>query len=297
MGELMATFETPNEISVTVDLPLGAVHLMATRRRDTVVVVNPTDPSTRMDVEAAKATRIDMADNALVIKVPKSGGLGSFIGLTRSGSVDMTIELPEGSQVDITTGFADVRADGSLADANVHSGAGNVRLDEVGNATIATGAGSVNVNRISGKGKITTAGDMHIGSIDGAAEIKNLNGKTWLGEVSGRLQVKSANGDITVGQALSDMAAKTGNGSIQIGEVVTGSSTLETGSGNLEIGIGHGTAAWVDARTRFGRVHNNLEVSDGPGATRQTVEVTARTSFGDITVLRSTIKPEQKGRK
>jgi DUF4097 and DUF4098 domain-containing protein YvlB len=297
MGAVMASFETPNQISVTVDLPLGTVHLMATSRTDTVVVVNPTDPSARMDVEAAEATVIDMADNALVVKVPKSGGLGSFIGLTRSGSVDMTIELPEGSRVDITTGFADVLADGSLADVNVHSGAGNVRLDEAGVVTIATGAGSVNVNRVTGKGEITAAGDMHIGSIDGVAEIKNLNGKTWLGEVSGRLQVKSANGDITVGRARSDVAVKTANGSIQIGEVFTGSSTLETGSGNLEIGIGRGSAAWVDARTRFGRVHNGLEASGGPGSSRNTVEVRARTSFGDITVLRSPIKPEQEGQK
>jgi DUF4097 and DUF4098 domain-containing protein YvlB len=295
MGAVMATFETPNQISVTVDLPLGTVHLMATRRRDTVVVVNPTDPSTRMDVEAAEATIIDTADDALAVNVPKSGGLGSFIGLKRSGSVDMTIELPEGSQVDITTGFADVRADGPLGDVDVHSGAGNVRLDETGAVTIATGAGSVNVNRVTGKGEITAAGEIHIGTIDGAAEIKNLNGKTWLGEVSGRLQVKSANGDITVGRARSDVAVKTANGSIQIGEVVTGSSTLETGSGNLEIGIGNGSAAWVDARTRFGRVHNSLEVSGGPGASPNTVEIRARTSFGDISVVRSPNQTDKEG--
>jgi DUF4097 and DUF4098 domain-containing protein YvlB len=99
--------------------------------------------------------------------------------------------------------------------------------------------------------------------------------------------VKSANGDITVARAHADVAVKTANGSIRIGEVTRGSVVLETGSGGLEVGIGQGTVAFVDARTRFGRVHNALETTSAPESSQETVEIRARTSFGDIAIQRS----------
>ena len=289
----MAVFDTPRPISVTIELPFGALHLIATRRSDTVVVVNPTDPSRKADVEAADRTRVDLAGDALVVRAPKTGGLGNYIGLAKPGSVDMTIELPEDSRVEISAGFADVRTDGPLADTRVRSGAGDVRLDETSALEVIAGAGTVTVGRATANTEITAAGDIQIGTTEGDAEIKNLNGKTWVGEVSGRLRVKSANGDIAVDRALSDVAVRTANGNIHIGEVVRGSTTLVSASGGLEIGIGHGTAAWVDARTRFGRVHNALEVAGGPDPSRDTVEVRARTSFGDISVNRSRTSSNQ----
>jgi DUF4097 and DUF4098 domain-containing protein YvlB len=128
---------------------------------------------------------------------------------------------------------------------------------------------------------------MHIGALLGSSEIKNLNGKTWLGEVQGSLRVKAANGDVTVGRAYSDVNVKTSNGSIQIEEVISGVVVLETGSGGLDAGIRNGTAAWVDATTRFGRVHNTLDSADGPEGSNSTVEIRAHTAFGDITIHRS----------
>ncbi len=53
---------------------------------------------------------------------------------------------------------------------------------------LATGAGTMAVSGPpSGHAKITAAGDMRLGEIDGEAQIKNLNGKTWVGEVTGPL--------------------------------------------------------------------------------------------------------------
>lgn len=289
----MPAFDTPQPISVTIDLPFGSVHVIAGDRADTVVVVNPTDGSERLDLEAAERTSIDLFNGRLAIKTPKSRGLGNLIGTTRPGSVDMTIELPGGSKVEADIGFADFQADGRLGDIRIRSGAGDIRLDEVGSADLSTGAGRVAVNRIDGAAEVTTAGEMQIGGIGGDAEIKNLNGKTFVGEVIGRLKVKSANGDITVDRALSEVAAKTANGTIRIGEVVAGSVTLETGSGGLDIGIPDGVTAWVDASTRFGRVHNSLGAADGPTNSLAKVEVRARTSFGDVGIHRSYPRGEQ----
>jgi len=208
------------------------------------------------------------------VKVPKSS----------RGSVDVTIELPESSRLLFKGGLADLRVDGRFADTRIQNGAGDVRLDETGQLNVVTGAGSIFVNHAGGDGEVTAAGDIEIVSIGGNADVKNLNGRTWVGQVSARLRVRSANGDIAADQVGSDVSARTANGNIQIGEVVAGSSTLATGSGSVSIGVGNGTIAWVDARTKFGRVHNSMEATGSPDPDAKTVEIRARTSFGDITV-------------
>ena len=87
--------------------------------------------------------------------------------------------------------------------------------------------------------------------------------------------------------ALAAVAAKTANGAVRIGEVVHGSIELATSYGELEIGIREGTAALLDVRSQFGGVRNSLTASERPEPSDQTVEVRARTSFGDIVIRRS----------
>ena len=52
-------------------------------------------------------------------------------------------------------------------------------------------------------------------------------------------------------------------------------------------GSATGVAAWLDLDTSFGTVHNDLDAADGPAPGEDTVEVRARTAFGDITVRRA----------
>lgn len=289
MGALtMPTFDTPNPISVHIDVPVGAIHLIASKRQDTTVVVNPSDGSRGEDVAAADRTEAELLEDRLSVKTPKSGGIASYVGLKREGSVDVTVELPQESAIDIKTGVADIRVDGPSKRVQVRNGAGNVHVDVSGLVDIKTGAGDVAVAGAGGRATVTSAGDIRIGRVDGDAEIKNLNGTTSITEVTGRLWVKSSNGDISVGRAHADVSAKTANGSIDVAEVAGGEITLETSAGGIGVGIGAGTAAWVDARTKFGRVHNSLEAGGEPSPKDRAAEIRARTSFGDITVYRST---------
>lgn len=283
----MTTFATPEPIHADIDLLVGSAHLIATDRGNTVVVVSPSDASRKSDVEAAENTHIDLTNGRLLVKTPRPRGIGTYIGMGRYGSVEITIELPQGSDLEVKTSFGDLRADGRFGATRVQSGAGDILLDETGPLKLSTGAGSVSVNRAVGNTEVTAAGEMRLGAIDGQAQIKNLNGKTWIGAVTGPLRVKSANGDITVDRVEAEVAVRTANGSILIGEVVNGSVSLETASGGLEVAVREGTAAWVDARTGFGRVHNSLETTNGPGSSQKTVEIRARTSFGDIVIRRS----------
>ena len=62
---------------------------------------------------------------------------------------------------------------------------------------------------------------------------------------------------------------------------------LETQAGDLEVGIGEGTAAWLDVSAGVGKIHNALASAEAPGSSAEKVEVRARTSVGDIVVRRA----------
>ena len=68
---------------------------------------------------------------------------------------------------------------------------------------------------------------------------------------------------------------------------MSGVVVAQTGNGDLEIAVRDGVAAWLDLNTHYGRVDNTLEQADRPQPGEDTVEIQARTSFGDITVRRS----------
>lgn len=284
----MPTFHTDQPIVLSIDLGQATVHVIAGDRTDTVVAVNPRDGDRPEDVEAAGKTVVDLANGTLSIRGPRWRGIAAPLsGWRRSGAVEVVVELPERSSLHAEAGFADFRVDGRLDDVELKTGAGDVRLDRTGALRVRSGAGHVAVEEASGSVEVVTAGDTAIGAVAGAADVKNLNGRTWIGRVAGNAKVRSANGDVAIDDAGDDVTVKTANGNIRLGQVVRGSVTIETASGELEIGIGAGTAAWIDATTKFGRVHNQLTPVDDRGSSGETLQVHARTQFGDVLIARS----------
>ncbi|HKA03833.1 MAG TPA: DUF4097 family beta strand repeat-containing protein [Acidimicrobiales bacterium] len=288
----MPTFETNQPVALSIEMSQGEVHVIASDRTDAVVAVNPQDRDRPEDVEAAARTAVDLANGTLSVRTPKPRAF-AVRGWKRGGAVEVTVELPEGSSLRADAGFADFRSDGRLDEVDVKTGAGDVRLDRTAAVRVRSGAGQVAVEAASGRADIVTAGDLTIGAVTGDAEVKNLNGRTWLGRAGGTVRVKSANGDVTIEDAGGDVTVNTANGNIRLGQVARGSVTIETAAGGLEIGVKEGTAAWIDAVTKFGRVHNGLTAAGDPGPSADTVEVRARTQFGDVLIARSSVSHRQ----
>jgi DUF4097 and DUF4098 domain-containing protein YvlB len=284
----MPTFETPEPIIATIDIGAGHVHIRASERADTVVEVGPTNESEDADVRAAEQTRVEYDTGRLLVEGPK-GKLRSLF--RRNASIDVTVDLPSHSRVDAKT-WANIRSEGRLGDSTFASAAGDVRLDETGRLRLRTAAGNVSVSRAVGHADVgSAAGKVWIGQIDGTAVAKTSSGDVAVGEVTGDLRLNTAYGDITVDRALATVAAKTAYGSVRIGEVVRGAVLLTTGWGDMDIGIADGTAAWLDVTSASGSVRSELEASDGPESADETVEVRARTGYGDIVIRRSTAGP------
>jgi DUF4097 and DUF4098 domain-containing protein YvlB len=284
----MPEFDTPEPITVEIDLVVGDVRLTAGERENTIIEVRPSDPAENNDVRAAERTRVERTPAGLLVRTARPRGMGLIGPTSRTGSVDVTIELPAGSVVRGEASMGAFRTTGALGECRLKTGAGSIRLGQVGPADLRTGVGGVEVDRIAGPAEVSTgSGRVRLGEVDGPAVVKNSNGETWIGAVTADLRVHGANGPVTVGRAGADVDASTGNGDIRVGEVTRGTAALKTGFGEIEIGFSAGTAAHLDLYTHFGRVHNQLTATDGPQTADQVVEVRARTSHGDIVLHRS----------
>ncbi|MFD9889681.1 DUF4097 domain-containing protein [Amycolatopsis sp. NPDC059027] len=283
----MPTFDTPEPITVMIELGVGSVQITASDRTDTVVDLQPTDDSDKSDVNAAKKTHVDYTDGCLVVKVPKQHVLDFS---SRTKSVDVSIELPTGSRVYGDAAVADLYCTGRIGECRYKASNGHLHLENTGVLHLDTTAGNVRVDHVVGNAEITAGtGWVRIGKIDGTAVIKTSNGNAEIGTVTDEVVVRAANGSISIDRALgAQVDARTANGSIRVGEVVRGSVVMRTSAGDLDVGIAEGTAALLDVNTGYGRMNTSLDgTASGPEDAEETVEVRAQTQFGDITIHRS----------
>jgi hypothetical protein len=281
----MPTFPTPEPITVTLDLAVGEVRIRAGERTDTVVDVQPSDATSDDDVKVAGLTRVEHLDGRLLVKVPK---LRSWSLRGTGGSVDLTIELPAGSEIHAGAQIGGFDLDGPLGDCRIKTGLGAIRIGQGHALNLKTGIGDITVDRATGHAELTTgSGEVRVRELGAGGVIKNSNGDTWVGRAAGDVRVQAANGDIAVDASRATVVAKSANGDVRLGEVGRGSAVLETKIGDLEVGIPEGTAAWLDLRATAGRIHNALAGAGAPPEpSAASVEVRAHTTVGDVVIRR-----------
>lgn len=279
----MPTFDTPEPISVALQLNAGLLRLTAGARTETVVEVSPSNGLSQSDRSAAEQTRVEYGQGRLLIRTPRRRSLfGS------GGSVDVTVELPAGSRVSGDATMADIYSEGELGECEFKTGHGRIQLERAGRLQLNSGFGDVTVGSAIGEADIRVAsGDIRIGRVDGMLTLKNSSGDTDIEEVTGRLRATVNRGDISIGRVYDDVTARSVTGDIRVGEVTRGRVELRAAAGELEIGVRKGSAAWLDVHTKVGHVRNSLGASDAPELPDEAVEIHAVTSRGDIVIRRA----------
>ncbi|MQA02819.1 MAG: DUF4097 family beta strand repeat protein [Streptosporangiales bacterium] len=284
MGPLMPAYETSAPIAASVDVPSGRIRVTATERTDTVVEVRPSNELSDKDVQAAEETQVEYVRGRLTVRAPKSW-LRSLIGPT--ASIDVDIALPAGSALTVST-WGDCTCEGRLGDVAVESAAGSLRIEHAAGLRAKTAAGDIAVGRIDGRGDVDAAvGAVWMDEVAGPTVAKVSSGGVTVGEVTADLRLHGAYGDIRVDRVLATVGAKTAYGSVRVGEAVRSAIVLDTGHGDLEVGIAAGTAAWLDVSSKYGVVRSALDATGEPPADGETVEIRARTQYGDVIVRRA----------
>ncbi|MFJ7270885.1 DUF4097 family beta strand repeat-containing protein [Streptomyces sp. NPDC099050] len=178
----MQKFATPTPISAVLDIPAGSIRLIAADRTDTAVEVRPADASKGRDVKAAEQTSVEYADGVLRIAVPAKNQL-----LGAAGSIEVTVQLPAGSRVEVKAAGTELRGVGRLGDVVFEGGQGSVKLDEAASAHLTLAAGDVSVGRLGGPARISTQkGDLRIAeAVRGTVELRTEYGEISIGAAHG----------------------------------------------------------------------------------------------------------------
>ncbi|SNR62301.1 DUF4097 family beta strand repeat-containing protein [Blastococcus mobilis] len=263
----MPTFATPGPITARIEVGAGSVRVRAADRPDTVVTVRPRDERSSVDVTAAEQTLVAFTAGELVVRSPNRPRL-LFFG---SGpEIEVDVALPEGSALHVRAIAGDVACAGRLGAVELESKHGDLRLERAGSLRARTASGGITAS-----------------AVDGETEASTAYGNVRVGEATGPARVEIGYGDIRLDRALGSVHGTTKYGQVRVGEAVRGSLVLETAYGTIEAGVREGTAAWLDVHAGAGRIRNMLTETQGPEGADETVEIHARTAYGDILIRRA----------
>ena len=280
----MPTYDTHSPIDLAINLQVGAIEVFAGDRADTVLTVSPTNPAKAVDRRGAEETKVDFDGKRVTIVGPRP----RISWLGPSESVDVKVELPTGSRFTAEVAVGGVRTVGRLGATRIKSSMGPVDVDTTadlwlhvshGNATLGTADGTIEIT--------ANYGQIRVGTVTGDAILKASHGTILVEESGGDLDAKTSYGDLEITKALASVAAKTAYGSIALQEVSSGSIQVDSGYGQVTIGVRPGVPAWLDLSSKSGHVRNHLDGDRAPDASEQAVAVRARTQYGDITIQRA----------
>lgn len=278
------TYTTPTQIDLAIDLQVGGIEVVAGDRTDTIVTVSAGNPAKANDLRGAEETKVDFDGQQLTITGPRSRL--SWIGPTES--VDVKVEVPTASRFTAEIAVGSVRTFGRLGATRIKSSTAAVDLDATGDLSLQVSHGNATVGTAEGAIEITASlGQIRVGTVTGDAVLKASHGTIAVGESGGDLDAKLSYGDLDVTKALGSVSAKTAYGSIRLHEVSSGSIQVESGHGQVTIGVRPGVPAWLDLSSKVGHVRNQLTSDGAPQPSEQSVAVRARTQSGDIEIRRA----------
>ena len=173
----MRTFDTPEPITVTVEIGHGDLRIVASERTDTSVDVRPSNSARKGDVTAAQQTRVEYSGGRLTIRAPK--GWRHLAPMGGRESIDVEIALPAGSELRGDAAVAAVRSTGRLGECHFKIAAGSIDIPDAGAVQLKTAMGDITLGQVGGDAELTTSsGAVRVDRIAGNAVVKNSNGDT-----------------------------------------------------------------------------------------------------------------------
>lgn len=235
-------FPVSDPIDLKISIPLGSITLTARATGTASVTVVPNRPGRKAE-EFLAATRVEYKQGTLWVMAPDR------FGLHRGSSLDVTVELPEGSSGQIATASADIRCSGDLRSLEIRTASGTVAADRV----------------------------------SGQVQVKSASGAVRLGDI-GELRAQTASGDVHIGTAAGDISVRTASGYVEVGAVASGQTDITSMSGDISVAVPPGLGVYLDLSTLSGNATSELEPAADEDAT---VTLRCRSVSGDVRVSRA----------
>jgi hypothetical protein len=235
-------FPTSEPVDLRVQFPSGRITVLAAATQTATVTID--SDSGGSDEGFLASARVEFNPPTLSIKVPERFRLG------RGGSLEVTVELPEGSSCRVRTASADVHCTGELGAADIHTASGEVRVGNV------TGLADVD----------TASGDVAVQAAD-------------------EVRAKSASGDVTLGRVSGPALVSTASGDVRIDQAAGPRTDVKSASGDIRVAVAPGIGVYQDLSSLSGTVSSELEPAEESGGPDMTLH--CRTISGDVRVRRA----------
>jgi hypothetical protein len=267
-------FETPEAPRLNVRNAAGLVTVEAGAGNRTTVELEALrdDDATHQAIEHAT---VEAHGNEVTVEVGESKGFGFgavSISFGRTPQVGIRIRCPEGSELDLTTASANLKASGRLGEVQTKSASGDVAVDQVAALRVQS-----------------ASGDVRASFVDGEARIQTVSGDVRLGLVTGPIAATLVSGDFEADEGRSDVAVKTVSGDQRVDAIQEGQIKLQSVSGDVRLGVRPGTRLHIEANSTSGDINSELDVKDGPSdrPSGREARLQVKTVSGDIEIVRA----------
>ena len=189
------TFPAPGAVTLEISIGAGDVRVREQAGAVSLHVTGEQDPD-QVTIESSEEP-----DGSLRITVTERRR--GISGWKRRKGLDITVDTPAQTTLDIDGGAVDLRSKGQVAGLRFASGSGDARLDDVADDVVVKGAsGDVRVRHVGGQLRVHLAsGDVFADSVVGGATVRTASGDIALGTLAGESSITSLSGDVVIHRA------------------------------------------------------------------------------------------------
>lgn len=282
------TFETPGHVRLYVRNEVGLVAVTTRETATTVVsLVAETAGAEELVERAVVECRPAAGGHVVAIKVPRVHGM-RFV---RRNAVTVRVELPEGADVKVVVGSADIEVTGPIGKADLTSASGDIVTDDVASgASAKTASGNVTLGAVGGDLRAQTAsGDLRCSSVAGPATFTTASGDLEIGAAGSRVEVKATSGNVRLGELAHGARIVNVSGDVRVLALGEGDLRVRSVSGDVTVGVAQGVDLHVDVETMSGAVHSEIDLDESPAPVRRDVRVdlSVRSVSGNVDIGRA----------
>ena len=271
----MHVFETPGSVSLQIKLPSGRVLVSTADEPHTTVEVVAVGRRGQDAIDEIEVTMEERLGRYVVKVEQKDRFRWGPIQITWGGDFECRITCPPGSDLDLSGGSTDVRAEGELGDVSIRTASGDTKLEST-------------LRELKVK---TASGDIDVATVLTQASLVTVSGDVMLGRSDASVTARSVSGDVVIGSSAGILEISTTSGEVDVKAVLGGDVRVQTVSGDVRLGIARGTRTWIDAVSVSGRLESELGLDeqepDSEEGSDPVVPLYVKTVSGDVSVVRA----------
>jgi DUF4097 and DUF4098 domain-containing protein YvlB len=289
--EINGTLGAVKTVRVKVDMGSLVVHGGSQQNIQYVVHTHfehSSEQEARRQFDKYKVTAYVKGDTAWIIGEWQGGHARHFSG-------EFSVTVPRDiSLVKAETGGGGIEVTGIAGRAELESGGGKIRADDIGSSLSAeTGGDSIDIGTVDGDVTLRTGGgNITVRDVKGKMMAETGGGNVTVNSAEQGAVIGSGGGNVQVKQCQGRIKTSTGGGNIDLGDI-GGPAEIETGGGSIRLASAKGR---VGANTSAGTIElfgvPSARVETGAGGiTLKLVNVGSErhdseleTGAGDITV-------------